>query len=554
MYTTTTDTTRSINTTGVSSMAELRTDSPEDRVSVHDLKEKDVYHSEVLVDKDLMNDAFQGENEEHEQSMWQAVKTHKMACFWAFVFCFTIVMESFQMFLSGNFVALPYFKEVYGVQLENGEMAIESKWQSALFAAGQCGAFVGVFIAGPITTKIGYRWTTIIGLILMNATIFVSFFANSLVLLTVGQLLEGVPWGFFIANAPAYASEVVPLALRGACTGTLQMSWSIGGLLVAGVTYAYNQRLDEWAWRAPLALQWLFPTPILVLVFFAPESPWWLMRKGRKEQALRSLQRLGRKSDGNAENALAMIERTVEIEAHLGGNPSILDLFKGVDLRRTMIICLIYASQNLAGNLIANQAVFFFTQAGIDTDFSFQLGIINSALGLVANIGSWGLTAWFGRRTIYLWGTAINVTLLVLLGVCASIAQTTATNYAQAVLGVLISFIFAGFMGPISYTVIAETSSVQLRALSTGVGRGAYYLIEIPCIFLASEMLNPTGWGLAGKCGYIWGGTALFCWVVAYFGLPEMKHRSYRELDILFKRKVPARKFKGTVIDVKDNE
>ena len=181
------------------------------------------------------------------------------------------------MFLSGNFVALPYFKEVYGVELPNGEKAIESKWQSALFASGQCGAFVGVFIAGPITTKIGYRWTTIIGLILMNATIFVSFFvriglyilhrsstdnrsqANSLVLLTVGQLLEGIPWGFFIANAPAYASEVVPLALRGACTGTLQMSWSIGGLLVAGVTYAYNQRLDEWAWRAPLALQWLFP-------------------------------------------------------------------------------------------------------------------------------------------------------------------------------------------------------------------------------------------------------------------------------------------------------
>ena len=72
-------------------MAELRNESPEDRVSVQDLKEKDVYHSEVLVDKDLMNDAFQGENKEHEQSMWQAVKTHKMACFWAFVFCFTIV-------------------------------------------------------------------------------------------------------------------------------------------------------------------------------------------------------------------------------------------------------------------------------------------------------------------------------------------------------------------------------------------------------------------------------------------------------------------------------
>ena len=55
-----------------------------------------------------------------------------------------------------------------------------------------------------------------------------------------------------------------------------------------------------------------------------------------------------------------MIERTVEIEAQLGGAPTLLDLFKGTDLRRTIITCLMYASQNFAGNLIANQATFFF--------------------------------------------------------------------------------------------------------------------------------------------------------------------------------------------------
>ena len=75
----------------------------------------------------------------------------------------------------------------------------------------------------------------------------------------MGQALEGVPWGLFIANSPAYASEVVPLVLRGACTATLQMSWSIGSIIVAAATYAYNQRNDEWAWRVPLALQWIFP-------------------------------------------------------------------------------------------------------------------------------------------------------------------------------------------------------------------------------------------------------------------------------------------------------
>lgn len=372
-------------------------------------------------------------------------------------------------------------------------------------------------------------------------------------MLVVGQALEGVPWGFFIANAPAYASEVVPLSLRGVCTGTLQMSWSIGGIIVAGVTYGTNQRNDQWSWRLPTALQWLFPTPLLVILFFAPESPWWLVRRGRKQEALRSIERLGAKNQQAAQEKLAMIERTVEIEALQGGTPRLIDLFKGVDLRRTLITCFMYASQNFAGNLIANQATFFFEQAGMGTNFSFQLGLINSCLQFVANICSWPLSAWFGRRTIYLWGTAVNVVLLMLLGVCASIPQSQGTNYAQAVLGIMISFVFAGAMGPISYSIISETSSVRLRPLSTGVGRAAYYVAEIPMIYLASQMLNTTGWNLAGKCGYVWGGTALVCWIAAYFCLPELKHRSYRELDILFNRRVSARKFKSTVIDVKEN-
>jgi SP family general alpha glucoside:H+ symporter-like MFS transporter len=85
----------------------------------------------------------------------------------------------------------------------------------------------------------------------------------------IGQAFEGVPWGIFIANSPAYASEVVPISLRGITTATLQMSWSIGSIIVAGVTYGFNKRTDEWAWRIPLALQWIFPVspsfPVLYL-------------------------------------------------------------------------------------------------------------------------------------------------------------------------------------------------------------------------------------------------------------------------------------------------
>jgi MFS family permease len=82
------------------------------------------------------------------------------------------------MFLNGNFVALPSFQRHYGVPDGKGGFVIPTRWQSALFQAGQCGAFVGVFLAGPITNKLGYRWTTMFALMLMNATIFISFFVS----------------------------------------------------------------------------------------------------------------------------------------------------------------------------------------------------------------------------------------------------------------------------------------------------------------------------------------------------------------------------------------
>jgi SP family general alpha glucoside:H+ symporter-like MFS transporter len=72
-------------------MNEPRNGSFHDQVAIEDLKEKNPYHSEILVNKEIMVNAFDGETKEHEMSMMQAVKMYPMACFWAFTMCFTIV-------------------------------------------------------------------------------------------------------------------------------------------------------------------------------------------------------------------------------------------------------------------------------------------------------------------------------------------------------------------------------------------------------------------------------------------------------------------------------
>ncbi|KAI1759021.1 general substrate transporter [Hypoxylon sp. FL1150] len=504
---------------------------------------------------DYKADAINAENSEHNMGVLEAVRAYPMATFWAFVMSFTIIMESYDVFLCNNFVALPAFKNKYGIYDEgtNGYV-ITTGWQSALQVSGQLGALIGVFLAGPLTSRIGYRWATITALMLLNCFIFVFYFAETLPVIFVSQILEGLPWGIFIANAPAYCSEIVPIKLRAPATQMLQMFWAIGSIVVGAVTYVYNTDLDDNAYKIPIALQWMFPTPLAILLFIAPESPWWLVRKGRLEEAAKAVGRLGHKSRlDNTKETVAMMRRVVELEK-TEKEPTLFELFKGRDLYRTLIVCGVYASQNLTGNLIANQAVYFFEQAGLGTDTAFALGLITSALQWIFVMLSWILTTYIGRRTIYLWGTAVNVVLLICLGIAGSVTASIASTNAVASLGLIISVLFTLGAAPASWVIIGETSSLRLRPLTTGVGRACYYIVEIPCIFLASYLLNPTGGNLGGKCGYVWGGTGLLCFIIAYFYVPEMKGRSYREIDILFRRKVPARKWAKTTVDVQDDE
>lgn len=158
-------------------------------------------------------------------------------------------MESYDVFLIGNFVALPAFQRKYGIPHGPGKWVIVTKWQSALQVSGQLGALIGVFLAGPLTSRIGYRYATLTGLMLLNVFIFAFYFAESLPVIFVAQLLEGLPWGIFIANAPAYCSEIVPIKLRAPATQMLQMFWAIGSIVVGAVTYHYSGRIDSSAYK-----------------------------------------------------------------------------------------------------------------------------------------------------------------------------------------------------------------------------------------------------------------------------------------------------------------
>ena len=128
----------------------------------------------------------------------------------------------------------------------------------------------------------------------------------------------------------------------------------------------------------------------------------------------------------------------------------------------------------------------------MSTNTAFALGLITSALQMIFVMLSWILTTFYGRRSIYLWGSAVNTILLVALGIAGSVGLSNSASLAQASLGLIVSVLFTLGPAPASWVIIGETSSIRLRPLTTGIGRATYYIVEIPCIFLASYMLNPT--------------------------------------------------------------
>lgn len=119
----------------------------------------------------------------------------------------------------GNLIGVEAYRERFGQWTgpEHGYQLTPS-WQTAIGQASTIGSFIGIFLAGYAQDRWGYRRTLQIGLVALAAFIFIVFFAQSIEMLFVGQMLCGLPWGAFSSSAVSYASDVTPVSLRGYLT------------------------------------------------------------------------------------------------------------------------------------------------------------------------------------------------------------------------------------------------------------------------------------------------------------------------------------------------
>lgn len=310
---------------------------------------------------------------EHSLTFTRACALYPAAIGWSVFVSLGVIMLAFDPQLLGNLYATPQFCRDFGYLYE-GTYIISAPWQTGLSMGNPVGQVVGALFAAYPMDAFGRKRTFGACVALTGALVFIQFFARSLSVLLVGELLGGLVLGCYVVIAPAYASEVCPVALRGHLTSFVNLCFVIGQLLANGVTAGTEKLESHWAYSLPFALQWVWVAIILPGVFFVPESPWWLVRRGRREEAEVALRRLA-SSGVDVKATLAVIEETDRLEMEFESGSTYMDCFRGVNLRRTEISCGVYCTQVLSGVYLVGYATYFFKLAGLDSSKAFDVSI-----------------------------------------------------------------------------------------------------------------------------------------------------------------------------------
>ncbi|KAK7899976.1 hypothetical protein LTR67_003722 [Exophiala xenobiotica] len=506
--------------------------------------------------------------EEHQLSVWSALTTNKTVVFWCVFFAFSAVGWGFDAQVNGAMISVPQFRLTFGY-VENGNLSREhqltsaryiyegqpvlpASWQSGFNSISSVGQFFGGFACSWMSDRIGRKNSLLIGMAFVTGGIFGEVFASTRPAFLISKLILGIGLGYYLTIGPLYCSEVAPMVLRGMITGGINFAIVIGQLLSNAVIKGFGDRDDRWAFRGPFSVQFLFVAILLLGIWFAPESPWHYVRQGRIEDARRSLQRLhGKETDVGPK--LAMIVRTVEEDLELSKSARWVQCFQGTNMIRTLISVGVFACQHLSGIVfVLGYSTYFFELAGIETSHAFDLGVGVTACGVVGVIISWMAINTLGRRKLFIWGMIGMTVVLVLMGIL-DVVHTSAARWVQASCTVVYALIYQITIGCIAFALLGEVSTPSLRAKTVGLATACQAVFGTVMNIVVPYMVNPDKANLRGKVGFVFGGACLLGTIWSYFYIPELKGRTFQEIDYLFHHRVPPRKMGGYNLDEVDD-
>ncbi|KAJ5602258.1 sugar transporter [Penicillium lagena] len=438
--------------------------------------------------------------------------------------------------------SMPSFATEFGSQDSSGKWALSAARASYTSSTAFAGKLIGSLVAPRIIERLGHRWAIWILLIIVWIGIILESTSRHIEQFIVGRIVVYFSVGLAEVTSTGYQSEISPASIRGTIVGSLQLFNLIGQILASGVNRGYASVEQRSGWIVPVAFQAAIPVLIFFGNFLIVDSPRWLISKDRTEEAIEVLDRLRPKADVQAGLTRREVEAIREVIQSDMESGSWVQLFEGVNLRRTLIASSLLFLQQLCGQgFVSGYSPKFYDSVGLSSE-AFNYNIGSATLGWGGCLLGMLLSDFIGRRSVLIWGGIGQMIFLFVVAGLGLKKNPTTSEANGLVAGVMLYFfIYSGTWGPLAFTVAAEVGSAPLRAKTLSLGIALKY-IQPSSTTLASKLTKYT----VANIGWVFGAIAFMCSVLVYFVLPETKNRSLEELDELFRSRVPARKFEKT--------
>ncbi len=392
------------------------------------------------------------------------------------------------------------------------------------------GCIFGAAFAGTISDRIGRKKVLIISAVLFLVSALGTALPRNLTEFIIFRFIGGLGVGAASLTSPMYIAEISPARIRGRMVSVNQFAIVSGFLVVYFVNY-YIALGREDPWIIQSGWRWMFGSEsipaalLLVLAFFVPESPRWLTKQSREEEALEILKRV----DGQqfAQQELVAIKDTI---AHESG--SLRQLFlPGMQIVLIMGIVLAILQQVTGINAVLYYAPEIFKNLGAKTETALLQTVVVGAVNISFTVIAIWTVDRFGRRPLMLIGAGGMALTLLSLGLAFYFNQK-----GPWVLLFVLAYIgcFAMSLGPVTWVILSEIFPTRIRGRAMAI---ATVILWISCFVVSQTfpMMDKNKW-LVEKFhhGFSFWVYAAFCIVEVLFiwGLvPETKGKTLEEIE-----------------------
>lgn len=397
-------------------------------------------------------------------------------------------------------------------------------------ACALLGCVVGVSFAGVFSDKLGRKKTLVLAGLLFLVSSVGTALPKDFIIFVVFRILAGVGVGIASMASPMYIAEITPARIRGRMVSVNQFAIVTGMLIIYFVNYFISLQGDE-VWNVSTSWRWMFasgalPSALfLALLTLVPESPRWLVERGKREKAESILIKVGGSAFASAE--------LVSIEEALAQEPVSLSQLFEPGLRRVLMIGIALAIlQQVTGiNVFLYYGPEIFKQLGSGVDVALLQTVVVGAVNLSFTVFAIWTVDRIGRRPLMIVGAAGMGLSLVAIGLAAQYQAISLW-----VLLFMLSYIacFALSVGPVTWVLLSEIFPTKIRGRAMSIATFCLWSAN----FVVSQtfpMMDENAWLLSrfnhGFPFYVYAGFCIVLVLTIWKAVPETKGRSLEEIE-----------------------